>query len=290
MPRRHIIITLAVVVSALLMFAVYSYRTSTAAKLANYRALLAKDSNNLFYTYQPDAVHIFDGQQIESGPSGFRKNVLLEEELLRNPSFDPKNSYKVAVFGSWTAASLGVKKHATLNSYLNLLANTVFQNELILFFDYTVGGNNLEMMTNLIEAKLADQPFDAAVVYIEPKDLVYDVDYFANTDDLKMSRIYSDVNWPKTHALLKKLRGDINSKFNVDIIPVLSPVSEQDAGSYYSVIEAFSHFGFESCELNDRTAKEDEYRIDDFTWKDEVKLQDFSVQILQCMLRRKLRH
>ena len=286
------IILICVVITAAIA-GVYFYKNKVLpqSQLQEYQKLLqTSEQNRPYFTYKPGVSFTFMGQDFTITPQGFRQNIILDEEEARNPGFLLQNHYKIAVVGSWITANANAEPHQAVVSQLNLLSKNKINNQTVYFYNYAVGANNLEKMTFLIESVLSNNTFDAVLLFIEAKDLVYDHDRFSQDKAVSIESVFQHTNWSKTLSLLIKLRGEINSKFNVDIIPVALPVDETEKQKYIPFKEALNHQGFEFCDINNQTVQELTVPINEFTWPSPEYSQSLAVDVITCLTIRKLKH
>ena len=278
---------------ATVIFGVIFYKNKILPQwqLQEYKGLLqASGQNSQFFTYAAGTSFTFMSQDFTITPQGFRQNIILDEEEARNPGFLMQKHYKIAVVGSWITANANAEPHQSIVSQLNLLSKNKINDENVYFYNYAVGGNNLEQMTFLIESILSKNTFDAVLLFIETKDLVYDHDRFSQEKTISIESVFQDANWKKTLSLLVKLRGEINSKFNVDIIPVILPVDSSEKLKYITFKEALNHQGFEVCDINNENVQKLTVPVNEFTWPDFVYSQSLSSDIINCLSIRQLKH
>ena len=269
----------------------YKNKILPQSQLQDYQKLLQPSPpNSEYYTYTAGASFTFMGQDFTITPQGFRQNIILDEEEARTPGFLAQSHYKIAVVGSWIAANANAEPHQSIVSQLNLLSKNKINNENVYFYNYAVGGNNLEQMTFLIESILSNNEFDAVLLLIEAKDLVYNHDRFSQDQTISIESVFQEANWNKTRNLLVKLRGSINSKFNVDIIPVLLPVDITEKQKYIPFFEALNHQGFEICAIDNQAIQKLTVPISEFTWPNLEYSQSLAVDIINCLMIRQLKH
>jgi hypothetical protein len=269
----------------------YKFKFASSSRLQDYKKLLRPPtSTSQFYTYTAGSSFTFMGNDFLISDEGFRSNVILDEEEARNPGFLKQNHYRIAIVGSWIAANANAEAHQSLASQFNLISKNKIGNQSVIFYNYTNGANNLEKMTHLLASVLSQKPFDAVLLFIEAKDLVYNYDRFSTEQTTSVDAIFQESNWSKTLKLLIQLRGEINSKYNVDIIPVIMPVHETEQQKYIPFIEALYHQGFEIIYIDDPVIQEETKTINEFTWPSLEYVQTLTVIVLNYLNIKGLKH